>query len=455
MFQVLTSLAISLGPCCVGLSKGYSSPALASLQMDRVEHHHIRVTSEDGSCIGSLSLLGALLGGLLSSIVLRYGRKNSLLLVSIPFSASWMLTVFASSVEMIYCTAFLAGLCSAIVGLVSQVYISEVACPHLRGRLSSCLKIFGHLGLLSSFLMGAWLDWRQLALVCAAAPLLLLVTVQYVPETPSYLVYSGRIEEAERSLQWLRGDLVDVSSELATIQLNIHTARVEHVDCKSVLLSKLVKPVLITCTLMFFNRFSGVVAFNFFAVTIFSQVFSDINPHLGAVISAIVQLVASLLSGVLSDKLGRRPLLIMSGLVMTVALSWFCCFAFYHDINHHSHTSSLDYIPLLCVLMFECAFSAGVQPVSWLLLGELFPLEYRAQGTSFTTAFSYLCAFLGVKTFVDFTSLFGLYGAFWTYGGITLVGVMFYCLVVPETRQEPVREMQVREARTYVGLNTS
>ena len=128
MFQVLTSLAISLGPFCVGLSKGYSSPALASLQLDRVvingtmEHHHIRITSEEGSWIASLSLLGALLGGLLSSIVLRYGRKNSLLLVSIPFSASWMLTVFASSVEMIYCTAFLAGLCSAIVGLVSLVY---------------------------------------------------------------------------------------------------------------------------------------------------------------------------------------------------------------------------------------------------------------------------------------------------------------------------------------------
>ena len=59
-----------------------------------------------------------------------------------------------------------------------QVYISEVACPHLRGRLSSCLKIFSHAGLLSSYLLGAWLDWRQLALVCGAAPLLLLVTVQ-------------------------------------------------------------------------------------------------------------------------------------------------------------------------------------------------------------------------------------------------------------------------------------
>ena len=58
------------------------------------------------------------------------------------------------------------------------MYISEVACPHLRGRLSSCLKIFSHAGLLSSYLLGAWLDWRQLALVCGAAPLLLLVTVQ-------------------------------------------------------------------------------------------------------------------------------------------------------------------------------------------------------------------------------------------------------------------------------------
>ena len=51
-----------------------------------------------------------------------------------------------------------------------------MACPHLRGRLSSCLKIFSHAGLLSSYLLGAWLDWRQLALVCGAAPLMLLVS---------------------------------------------------------------------------------------------------------------------------------------------------------------------------------------------------------------------------------------------------------------------------------------
>ena len=142
----------------------------------------------------------------------------------------------------------------------------------------------------------------------------------------------------------------------------------------------------------------------------------------------------------------------MSGLIMTLALSGFGFYAFYQDINHHDNSSSLDYIPLLCVLLFECAFSVGVQLVSWLLLGELFPLEYRAQGTSFTTAFSYLCAFLGVKTFVDFTKLFGLYGTFWTYGAITFVGVIFYCAVVPETRQEPLEEMRVQTQKPFIRV---
>merc|ERR1712013_673917 len=59
-------------------------------------------------------------------------------------------------------TAFLAGLCSAVVMLVSQVYISEISSPSLRGRLSASLKIFSHLGLLSSFLLGAWEEDTQL-----------------------------------------------------------------------------------------------------------------------------------------------------------------------------------------------------------------------------------------------------------------------------------------------------
>ena len=87
------------------------------------------------------------------------------------------------------------------------------------------------MGLLSSFALGAWLDWRQLALVCAGAPLALFVTARFVPETPSHLLYSGREAEAERALRWLRRR-TDVSSELSTIHANVRRMREQGTDCQ-------------------------------------------------------------------------------------------------------------------------------------------------------------------------------------------------------------------------------
>ena len=59
--------------------------------------------------------------------------------------------------------------------------------------------------------------------------LMLQVTTQYTPESPSHLIYCGKLEQAARSLQWLRGDTVDVSRELATIQINVQRSRQEKV----------------------------------------------------------------------------------------------------------------------------------------------------------------------------------------------------------------------------------
>ena len=58
------------------------------------------------------------------------------------------LTVFAQSVTMMYVTAFACGFCSAIVLLVSNVYISEIASPDIRGGLSAVAKMASHIGVL-------------------------------------------------------------------------------------------------------------------------------------------------------------------------------------------------------------------------------------------------------------------------------------------------------------------
>ena len=483
-------LAVSLGPFAAGIAKGYSSPALASLQSGALDspangwswnssqsnHYSVTtlaaaaaaaasssssaagfsVSAQQGSWIASLSLLGALLGGPFGGVAMKFGRKRTLLSITIPFSLFWLLTVFASCVAMIYTTAFVCGFCSAVVLLVTHVYISEIASPEIRGGLCAVTKITSHIGLLVSYSLGAYLDWKRLAVVATAAPIMLLIGAMFVPETPSFLLsLKGREQEAWSSLQWLRGQDVDVSDEFNTIQANLKAARASNAagHYRHLMRQKrFLRPLLITCGMMMFQRLCGAHAFSFYAAPIFRATFAGMNPHAAAVVVGFVQLVAAITSGLLIDTVGRLPLLITSNVLMTLALASFGTYIFFQGGTLNGPTPSslpaitakLDWIPLLCVLTFTVAFQIGVGPIAWLYIGELYPLEYRSVGAAMTTSFSYICSFVSVKTFVDLEAWLGLHGAFWIYASISIFGLIFVLICVPETRGRDLDEMEIK-----------
>lgn len=330
--------------------------------------------------------------------------------------------------------------------LLQQVYISEITLPEVRGRLSSLSKILNQIGILISFSVGAYLDWQKLALVVAIAPTLLFIAVIKLPETPSFLLLKGKDEEAAESLQWLRGPDTDTRQELATIRTNILASKqfsdTDRQPIKVLLSKRLMGPVLITCGLMLFQRFSGAHAFNFYAVSTFAKAFGYVSPHIGAIVMSTLQMFASCLSGLLIDKIGRLPLLLCSGVMMSLALAGFGSFIYYLKLVKSSQgVIPGDWIPMTCVVVFTVAFSLGISPISWLLIGELFPLEYRSLGSSLATTFSYLCAFIGVKTFVDFQEALGLDGTFWLYSAISILGLCFVVVFVPETKGRKMDEM--------------
>ncbi|CAL4098681.1 unnamed protein product [Meganyctiphanes norvegica] len=451
--QVLASLMVAMGPLATGLGRGYSSPALASMQIPLPVNHtykhpyHFTITPDEGSWIASLSLLGAFFGGIPGGIAMGYGRRNVLIAVSLPFALCWLLTVFASNVKMVYASSFLCGLFSAVVSLVTPVYISEIAHPDIRGCLCSVAKLAASVGMLLSFLLGVYLDWRQLAMVASIAPVLLFLALMLVPETPSYLLYSRREKEAQSSLLWLRGG-DDITLELETMRANINEMKNEDetfqeslVTCYRELTTDLAKPLLITCGLMVFQKFSGANAFNFYAVPILSEAFVGINPYSAAVVVGLLQILAGMVSSVLIDTAGRLPLLIVSNLLMSVALAGFGTFLYVNETM--SATAGKDWMPLTCALVFQVAYSLGISPIAWLYIGELFPLKHRGLG-AIANSVSYACSFASVKTFVDFQNLLGLYGAFWLYSIIALVGLIFTIVIVPETKGTGLQEMQTK-----------
>ncbi|XP_043480008.1 facilitated trehalose transporter Tret1-2 homolog isoform X1 [Leptopilina heterotoma] len=468
MSQVLASLALSMGTLSSGLSKGYTSPALDSI-LDTQQPNlyqttrndtwsEFRVSPQEASWIASLSLLGAWFGAMIGDWIMRKGRRLALRMTSLPLVACWVLTGVAPCVELIYTASFVGGLCCSVITMVAQVYISEISLPGIRGCLSAILKVLGHVGVLLSYIAGSYLNWRQSALLVAIAPLMLFLGTLFIPETPSYLVLNGKDEEAASSLQWLRGPHVDIGQELQVIKTNILASRAKQYDLSfknSVLTPRLYKPIGITCGLMFFQRFSGANAFNYYAVIIFRQTLGGMNPHGATIAIGFVQLLASLLSGFLIDIVGRLPLLIASTVFMSLALAGFGSYAYYNSISQNqnqvytdpSMIGQHDWIPLLCVLVFTTALALGISPISWLLIGELFPLEYRGLGSSISTSFSYFCAFLGIKLFMDFQQVLGLHGAFWFYAAMAICGLCFVVCCVPETKGKQLDEMNPNYAQ--------
>lgn len=77
--------------------------------------------------------------------------------------------------------------------------------------------------MLISFAMGAYLDWKQLAMAISLAPMALFFATLYIPETPSYLTLKERDGEAIKSLRWIKGadSEYEIKQELAIIKANI------------------------------------------------------------------------------------------------------------------------------------------------------------------------------------------------------------------------------------------
>ena len=178
--------------------------------------------------------------------------------------------------------------------------------------------------------------------LCLLPPIACAAIMFFMPDSPYYLITKGKISEAEKALSWFRGgignvqffihfmavlytrysSLLDVKDELAEMQ----RAYQDQQKIGSVSFVKLVtdkvylQPFLLMLALMFFQQFSGINAVNFNLVSIFQDVGSEMDEGLQGFIINIAQTCGCGLAVVLVDKLGRKPLLSISGTLMSISI---------------------------------------------------------------------------------------------------------------------------------------
>ena len=331
------------------------------------------------------------------------------------------------------------------------MYIGEVSTPALRGLFGTFTMVSVSVGVLLVYFLGAipGFSYEYIALVAVAitAVFVLLLAPPWIPMTPRYLLMKGRWEEALKELKWLRGPQVSVAEELKETERVI--VSVKRLSLRELRTELTKRKSIVAFVLTFFavaaQQLSGIDALIFFAGNMFGDV-GFANPQLVASISiAIVSTVTVLVSLVLIDLLGRKILLIGSG--MTMALSCFGLGTLFYLAQ--SSCSVCKVLLILSAMLFSVGFNIGWGSIPFILMSELLPLQTRGLLAGMVAVANWGFGALVSGTYNWFAGLVHPYGAWWTFGIINLLSCLFVALFMPETKGKKLEDIEEQLQTNY------
>ena len=196
------------------------------------------------------------------------------------------------------------------------------------------------------------------------------------------------------------------------------------------------KPLIAGIGLAIFQQITGVNTIVYYAPTIFQMVGfgSAGNAILATFLIGFVGLTFTIISMFLVDKVGRRPLLLISLAGMGVVLLHLAI------ILGDPHPKK--WMVLADVLVYLAAFDLGLGPIFWLLISEIYPTTIRAQAMSLATLAIWASDFLVTATFLTIVEHIGMRGCFMLFAGLCVVAFVFSFRMVPETRGRTLEQIE-------------
>ncbi|EDO32615.1 predicted protein [Nematostella vectensis] len=434
----MATFIAALGPLSFGYCMGYSSAA--TTQLENKNATDLYLNADEITWFGSLLNIGAMLGGPIQGFLIDLiGRKFALILTSVPFCSGWLLIGFGKNAAMLNAGRFMSGLGVGMASLNVPVYISETASFSNRGAMGSINQLGITAGILISYAIGYAFDWRWSAVAGSFPAALLVVLMAFMPETARWLIAKKKETRARKTLLWLRGPDYDIDKELCEIKASIDTQN-QRFSLKEFKNPSLLRPFLISMSLHFFQQFSGINAFMFYCATIFQKAgFKD--PTGVPILIGAVQFVASAISLALIDRGGRRFLLIVAGVGMSISC-FTCAVYFFITVNFGMTEVDIAWLSVTSVAVYIVGFALGWGPCTWLIMSEIFPVRARGTATGIATFFNWFCSFVVTKTFSALIDGLTEAGTFCFFGAFVFASVLFVYFFVPETKGKTLEEIQ-------------
>jgi sugar porter (SP) family MFS transporter len=341
----------------------------------------------------SSSLIGTVVGALTSGKPAdRYGRKPVLFVVAGLYAVSAFGSAMTSSLLFFIIFRFLGGLAVGASSVAGPMYISEISPARIRGRMTGLFQFNVIFGILMAYVSNYLLintgsePWRFMLGVEGLPAMAFFFLLFFIPRSPRYLIKIGNIEEARRVLNLVEEN--DVESEIKEITEGLEQRKTASEN----LFSKIYfKPISLAFLVAMFNQFSGINAILYYAPRIFELTgLSSVDSMFQPVMIGVTNGIFTMLGLGIIDKVGRKKLLIIGSLGMSLCLGFISRIFYLQDFSGYSVLAFL----LIYIMFF--AFSTGA--VIWVLIAEVFPNSVRGKGQAFGSFTHWF--FAGLITFL-------------------------------------------------------
>nr|BAI94493.1 sugar transporter [Dianthus caryophyllus] len=204
--------------------QGWDNATIAGAVLYIKKEFHLESDPKMEGILLAMALIGSTIITTCSGSVSDWlGRRLMMISSAICFIVSAVIMLWSPNIYVLLLARLVDGFGGGLAVTLVPLYISETAPTETRGLLNTVPQFAVAAGMFLSYCMVFGMSlaespsWRlMLGVLLVPSVLYLALSILYLPESPRWLVSKGRMVEAKKVLQKLRG-MEDVSAELALL----------------------------------------------------------------------------------------------------------------------------------------------------------------------------------------------------------------------------------------------
>lgn len=432
---------VSIGGILYGYDVGVIAGALVFMQRE------VSLTDTQLGLIVGAVLGGGLIGNLLAGHIADYfGRRLVLIIASIIFIVGISLVLIAQQFLLLFVARILLGIGVGVISVAVPLYVTEIVPAAHRGKYVTLFQLQLTFGIMLAYLVDLFFtasgNWRAMFAIVLIPAIMLLIGAFFLPETPRWLLVTGKREQANAIINKLFNakkphdeiNLLDLPQE-KFIQL---------------FSKKYVMPTCAAIVIAIFNQLTGINSFLQYAPRILKNagLETDHIAMLGSLGIGSLNFIATFASFFLIDRYGRRPLLLIGILGIVLSELYLGLIPF---------ISANDFIQgimsLFGLASFIVFFAIGPGIVVWLAVSELFPTHLRGKAMGLCLFFNSMTSTILAVYFIPLTTYLGMSN---TYFLFSIFGLGYFLLVthlLPETKALTLEKIHLGLTKTSIETN--